>query len=64
MMETDKTGVLFRASSEFQPCMEVELPNNLPLPDAFLDFLNENGLDPSIYSNTDPTSHYIRYTCI
>ncbi|KAE9450316.1 hypothetical protein C3L33_17786, partial [Rhododendron williamsianum] len=41
--------------------MEVESPSNLPLPDAFLDFLNENGLDPSVYTNSDPTPRYVRY---
>ncbi|GFY88026.1 S-adenosyl-L-methionine-dependent methyltransferases superfamily protein [Actinidia rufa] len=39
--------------------MDVEAPSNLPLPDEFLEFLNENGLDPSIYSN-DPTPRYVR----
>ncbi|OVA04131.1 Bacterial Fmu (Sun)/eukaryotic nucleolar NOL1/Nop2p [Macleaya cordata] len=43
--------------------MEATIPvPSPPLPDAFLDFLNENGLDPSIYAST--TSHttprYIR----
>ncbi|PON89349.1 RNA (C5-cytosine) methyltransferase, subfamily [Trema orientale] len=32
----------------------------LPLPDAFVDFLDANGLDPSIYSQTDSTPRYIR----
>ncbi|KAI8537024.1 hypothetical protein RHMOL_Rhmol10G0302900 [Rhododendron molle] len=40
--------------------MEVESSSNLPLPDAFLDFLNENGLDPSVYTNSDPTPRYVR----
>ncbi|KAI8536992.1 hypothetical protein RHMOL_Rhmol10G0300100 [Rhododendron molle] len=38
--------------------MEVDSPSNLPLPDAFLDFLNENGVDPSVYTNTTP--RYVR----
>lgn len=41
--------------------MAVESPSNLPLPDAFLNFLNENGLDPSVYTNRDPTPRYVRY---
>ncbi|KAL3527222.1 hypothetical protein ACH5RR_011878 [Cinchona calisaya] len=32
----------------------------LPLPDAFVEFLNENGLDPSIYIACDSTPRYIR----
>lgn len=32
------------------------------LPAAFLDFLKENGLDPSIYAATDSTPRYVRYT--
>ncbi|KAK6924496.1 SAM-dependent methyltransferase RsmB/NOP2-type [Dillenia turbinata] len=35
---------------------------NLPLPDEFLDFLKENGLDPSIYAMADSTPRYIRYS--
>ncbi|RWR81819.1 putative 28S rRNA cytosine-C5-methyltransferase isoform X1 [Cinnamomum micranthum f. kanehirae] len=33
---------------------------SLPLPDAFIDFLKENGLDPSIYSTGDSIPRYIR----
>lgn len=36
----------------------------LPLPDAFIEFLNENGLDPSIYIATDSTPRYIRYSLV
>ncbi|EEF32738.1 conserved hypothetical protein [Ricinus communis] len=32
----------------------------LPLPEAFLDFLEANGLDPSIYTAIDTTPRYIR----
>ncbi|XP_027076607.1 rRNA (cytosine-C(5))-methyltransferase NOP2C-like [Coffea arabica] len=32
----------------------------LPLPDEFIEFLNENGLDPSIYVANDSTPRYIR----
>ncbi|PKI68202.1 hypothetical protein CRG98_011401 [Punica granatum] len=32
----------------------------LPLPEEFLDFLRENGLDPSIYSATESVPRYIR----
>lgn len=32
----------------------------LPLPDEFVEFLNENGLDPSIYVANDSTPRYIR----
>ncbi|OIT33412.1 PREDICTED: uncharacterized protein LOC109206049 [Nicotiana attenuata] len=39
---------------------EVEEISTLPLPEAFLDFLKQNGLDPSIYSATDSTPRYIR----
>nr|KAJ0212524.1 hypothetical protein LSAT_V11C400213260 [Lactuca sativa] len=38
----------------------MEAISNLPLPDAFLEFLNENGIDPSIYTATDSTPRYIR----
>ncbi|KAL4582726.1 hypothetical protein LXL04_007285 [Taraxacum kok-saghyz] len=38
----------------------METPSNLPLPDAFLEFLNENGIDPSIYSASDSTPRYVR----
>ncbi|KAF8364581.1 hypothetical protein HHK36_033448 [Tetracentron sinense] len=34
--------------------------SNFPLPDAFLDFLKDNGLDPSIYTMRDSTPRYIR----
>ncbi|KAK0591286.1 hypothetical protein LWI29_037963 [Acer saccharum] len=34
--------------------------SKLHLPDAFLDFLQENGLDPSIYAAVDSTPRYIR----
>lgn len=34
--------------------------SKLPLPEAFLDFLNENGLDHSVYSAADSTPRYIR----
>lgn len=33
---------------------------SLPLPAAFLDFLEENGLDPSIYAMADTIPRYIR----
>lgn len=33
---------------------------NLPLPDAFVDFLKENGLSPSIYTTADSIPRYIR----
>lgn len=36
--------------------------SKLQLPEAFLDFLNQNGLDPSIYTGSDSTPRYIRYT--
>ena len=39
----------------------MEEPSTSPLPAAFLDFLKENGLDPSIYSATDSTPRYVRY---
>lgn len=38
----------------------MEETSTLPLPDAFLDFLKQNGLDPSIYTATDSTPRYIR----
>ncbi|KAI3767862.1 hypothetical protein L2E82_18291 [Cichorium intybus] len=38
----------------------MEATSNLPLPDAFLEFLNENGIDPSIYTAGDSTPRYIR----
>uniref|UniRef100_A0A5B7CB73 SAM-dependent MTase RsmB/NOP-type domain-containing protein n=1 Tax=Davidia involucrata TaxID=16924 RepID=A0A5B7CB73_DAVIN len=40
--------------------MDEEAVSNLPLPDAFLNFLNENGLDSSIYTTNDSTPRYIR----
>ncbi|KAI3977297.1 hypothetical protein MKX01_030734 [Papaver californicum] len=42
--------------------MEEEIVPNLPLPEAFLSFLNENGLDSSIYASTTThtTPRYIR----
>lgn len=40
--------------------MDVEAAPNLPLPDAFIHFLNENGLDPSIYTMSDLTPRYVR----
>ncbi|KAH9621932.1 hypothetical protein KSS87_022211 [Heliosperma pusillum] len=33
---------------------------NSPLPDAFINFLNNNGLDPSIYTSADTLPRYIR----
>lgn len=33
----------------------------LPLPEAFLEFLRENELDPSIYTAVDSIPRYIRY---
>lgn len=38
----------------------MEQTSKLALPDAFLDFLKANGLDPSIYTATDSTPRYIR----
>lgn len=32
----------------------------LPLPEKFVDFLNDNGLDPSIYTFSDSIPRYIR----
>lgn len=40
----------------------MEESSELPLPDAFLDFLKANGLDPSIYTASDSTPRYIRYS--
>lgn len=34
--------------------------SKLPFPDAFLQFLEENGIDPSIYAATDSTPRYVR----
>ncbi|XP_058098501.1 uncharacterized protein LOC131243283 isoform X2 [Magnolia sinica] len=39
---------------------QTEAHPSLPLPDAFLDFLKENGVDPSIYSASDSIPRYIR----
>ncbi|KAL2496793.1 S-adenosyl-L-methionine-dependent methyltransferase superfamily protein [Forsythia ovata] len=39
---------------------QVEDVSTLPLPDAFLDFLRQNGLDPSIYAASHSTPRYIR----
>ncbi|GER55292.1 ribosomal RNA small subunit methyltransferase [Striga asiatica] len=36
------------------------IPAQLPLPESFLDFLNKNGLDPSIYATSRSTPRYIR----
>ncbi|ERM99195.1 uncharacterized protein LOC18427225 isoform X2 [Amborella trichopoda] len=33
---------------------------NLPLPDAYLDFLKRNGLDPSIYDDLESLPRYVR----
>ncbi|KAK9067406.1 hypothetical protein SSX86_014734 [Deinandra increscens subsp. villosa] len=38
----------------------MEATSNLPLPDAFLQFLNENEIDPSIYSAGDLLPRYVR----
>lgn len=38
----------------------MEEASKLPLPDAFVDFLKENDIDPSIYTATDSTPRYIR----
>ncbi|KAI4327743.1 hypothetical protein L6164_020168 [Bauhinia variegata] len=38
----------------------MEDAEKLPLPGAFLDFLKENGLDPSIYTAIDSIPRYIR----
>ncbi|PHT49945.1 hypothetical protein CQW23_09692 [Capsicum baccatum] len=40
--------------------MDVEETPSLPLPAAFLNFLNQHGLDPSIYTATDSVPRYIR----
>ncbi|OMO55819.1 Bacterial Fmu (Sun)/eukaryotic nucleolar NOL1/Nop2p [Corchorus capsularis] len=34
--------------------------SKLPLPEAFLSFLEENGIDPSIYKASDSTPRYLR----
>ncbi|KAG6385370.1 hypothetical protein SASPL_154204 [Salvia splendens] len=34
--------------------------SELPLPESFLEFLNQNGLDPSIYAASHSTPRYIR----
>lgn len=38
----------------------MEEMSNLPLPDAFLDFLKENDIDPSFYTARNSTPRYIR----
>ncbi|KAG5045676.1 hypothetical protein JHK86_015082 [Glycine max] len=40
--------------------MEEEHATKAPLPDTFLQFLETNGLDPSIYTAIDSTPRYIR----
>lgn len=35
--------------------------SELPLPEPFLEFLSQNGLDPSIYAASQSTPRYIRY---
>ncbi|PIA29875.1 hypothetical protein AQUCO_05800153v1 [Aquilegia coerulea] len=42
--------------------METAAAASLPLPEAFIEFLNQNGLDPSIYNSTiaQSTPRYIR----
>ncbi|CAN1226884.1 28S rRNA (cytosine-C(5))-methyltransferase, partial [Linum perenne] len=35
-------------------------PSELPLPEAFLNFLQENGIDPAIYTASDLIPRYIR----
>uniref|UniRef100_A0A164W0Y7 SAM-dependent MTase RsmB/NOP-type domain-containing protein n=1 Tax=Daucus carota subsp. sativus TaxID=79200 RepID=A0A164W0Y7_DAUCS len=40
--------------------MEVKESSNVELPQAFIDFLKKNGLDPSIYTAADSTPRYIR----
>uniref|UniRef100_A0ACD6AF71 Uncharacterized protein n=1 Tax=Avena sativa TaxID=4498 RepID=A0ACD6AF71_AVESA len=39
---------------------EEQPPASLPLPAAFLEFLSENGLDPTLYSMADTIPRYIR----
>ncbi|KAJ0711498.1 hypothetical protein HanOQP8_Chr09g0324501 [Helianthus annuus] len=39
----------------------MEAASNLPLPDAFLQFLNDNGIDPFIYTAADFLPRYVRY---
>ncbi|KAM0919368.1 hypothetical protein ACQ4PT_008277 [Festuca glaucescens] len=46
-------------SSEISPSEE-QPPASLPLPAAFLEFLDENGLDPMLYSMADTIPRYIR----
>lgn len=41
--------------------MDAENTLNLPLPEAFLNFLNENGVSPSIYTVSNSIPRYIRY---
>ncbi|KAK8367727.1 hypothetical protein V6Z12_A02G205500 [Gossypium hirsutum] len=38
----------------------MEDPSKSPLPEAFLSFLQENGIDPSIYIASDSTPRYLR----
>ncbi|XP_021862224.1 uncharacterized protein [Spinacia oleracea] len=40
--------------------MMMNTSSNFPLPDAFIKFLEENGLDPSIYASRDSLPRYIR----
>ncbi|XP_008787633.2 uncharacterized protein LOC103705618 isoform X4 [Phoenix dactylifera] len=42
------------------PVSDQEQSVSLPLPGAFLDFLNNNGLDPSIYAVADTIPRYVR----
>lgn len=39
----------------------MEENSKLPLPEAFLNFLKVNGIDPSIYTASDTVPRYIRY---
>eukprot|EP01018_Ginkgo_biloba_P030675 Gb_05652 [translate_table: standard] len=40
--------------------LEEEASQALPLPTAFLDFLSNNGVDPSVYSAAQTLPRYIR----
>lgn len=40
--------------------LRMEEASAIGLPEAFLDFLKENGVDPSIYTTADSTPRYIR----
>ncbi|CAH9098557.1 unnamed protein product [Cuscuta epithymum] len=41
--------------------MDVEVDSSsVPLPEAFLDFLNQNGLDSSLYASSDSIPRYVR----